>query len=364
VEGPDEKDDTTLLQNISDNLDYLNLALDQAEGIQVNTREVNPAKRDINNAQVISDGIQSTFTLAGLNAAAPIDTSGYQSIEFYCFGLTGANLTIVPEMSSDGSTWSGVSYFEYSSTTIINAVNSGLTMAANAVRRFIISATSKYLRIRISSFTAGSVYIIATLKQTPLPTGPFSQIPTTSNIIQIGGTTTATAQQTDAAGNLASAGIMPIGSTYPGTTNRPNAASVLGTGVPYPHAIAGREQPYIGALSGIHRHITVDGGGRYILGGDTPDTETRTQSKLASGAIPGIPPRGVGAISNNIVGAQSLTVTDVQQSEGDTNSMLLKQILTELKILNQNFAELPQMLNQASYELSDPQEYRDDKNFQ
>jgi hypothetical protein len=53
VEGPDQQDDTALLQNISDNLDYLNLALDQTEGIQVNTRDVS-IKKDIQGA-IISE---------------------------------------------------------------------------------------------------------------------------------------------------------------------------------------------------------------------------------------------------------------------------------------------------------------------
>lgn len=361
VEGSDQKDDTELLNRIADGVDFLNLSLDQTEGIQVNIRDANPARRDVNNAQVISDGVQYTFTLSSLNGVATVDTSGYQSVEFFMFGLTGANLSGVIEVSPDGVNWSGPPYFELGTTTATGVANSGLTIAQGNTRRFVVSAISKFARLRIGTYTAGSVLVIATLKQTPLPTGPYQNLPV--NIITYGGTTVATAQQVDAAGNLASAGNFAVGSSYVGTTNRPNAASTLATGVPYPHAIGGREQPYIGALAGVFRHITVDGGGRYILGGDTPDTETRFQSKLASGAIPGIPPRGVAGIPNNMVGAQSLTVADVSQDFGDTHIMLLRQILTELKILNQQFVEMPQMLNQANFTMSDPQEYRNNGDF-
>ena len=41
----------------------------------------------------------------------------------------------------------------------------------------------------------------------------------------------------------------------------------------------------------------------------------------------------------------------------------MRQILTELKILNQNFAEMPNLLNQANFTISDPQEYRNDGDF-
>ena len=84
------------------------------------------------------------------------------------------------------------------------------------------------------------------------------------------------------------------------------------------------------------------------------------QSKLASNAIPGVSPRGIGGIPNNMVGSQNLTVTEIQQTEGETHTMILKQILQELKILNQQFAELPMVINNPAYSLSDPQEYRND----
>ena len=225
---------------------------------------------------------------------------------------------------------------------------------------WFIPVTHKFIRIFINTYSAGSVTYTAYLKQSPLPTGPFTQIPVSANINQIsgagpqvsGGTATTTTQGINQFG-----GIQVGGPFFP-TTNAPNAASTLQTSVVYPFGIAGREQPYIGALSGLSRYITVDGGGRYILGGDTPDTETRTQSKRADGSIPGIPPRGVGGRPNSMQGSQTLLVEDVGQSEGDTMPMLLQQILVELKMLNQQINELPLTLNLGIKMQNEVSEYR------
>lgn len=365
VEGPDQKDDTELLNRIADGVDFLNLSLNQTEGIEVNVREKNPAKRDINNAQIPSDGITFTKTLRTTSDVLLIETTGYNSVEVWITGeasITSAQLTAAS--SFDGISWL-ISPGTSNSNTTVSSVSS-IAVSPGASSRVIFPAIGKFIRFTLTSIGGGGgVSIIAVLRQTPLPTGPFTQIPVsaTANIALYNSTAVATAQQVDAAGNLASAGNFAIGSSYVGTTNRPNAASSLATGVPYPISIGGREQPYIGALAGVFRHITVDGGGRYILGGDTPDTETRFQSRRGDGSIPGIPPRGVGARSNNMVGAQSLTVVDTNQDFGDTQVMLLRQILTELKILNQQFAEMPQILNQANFTMSDPQEYRNDGDF-
>lgn len=355
-------DQTQLLQNISDQLDYVATSLDQAEGVQVNIRDSNPAKRDINNAQIPSDGVTYTTILRRVNDALTLDTSGYNSVDAQLWGdnaVSGISFTC--EGSSEGINWSGIPFVEPSiSTTALTLPGSGFTLGTNSGRRVIIPATTKFVRIRLTGYSAGSIHVTANLRQQSLPTGPFTQIPVSANVFQLNsaapnlnGTTLANSQ-TQIAG-----GISISGYTAP-TQNPPNAAQSLQLTLPYPIGIGGREQPYVGALGGIFRYLTVDGGGRYILGGDTPDTETRTQSRLATGAIPGIPPRGVGGISNNMLGSQSLTVNDTQQAEGDTHTMLLKQILQELKILNQQFIELPFLLNAGESTMSDPQEYRND----
>jgi len=352
---------TELLGSIAENIDMLARAQDQSERMPINIHDENPAKRDANNAQVVSDGIQYKFTLAGLNDDAQIDTSGYNSVEFFCYGLQGANATVSPDISTDGSIWSGVPYFELGTTSSMGAVGSGLTISTAGTRRFVVAATTKYARIRLTSYTAGAVYVIATLKQTLLPTGPFTQIPV--NIGTINGNTaqgfiTTSANPTTPGG---SGGSLAFTGGVLGTTNPPNAFSTLQTSLPFPVGIGGREQPYIGNLSGLFRYITVDGGGRYILGGDTPDTETRTQSKRADGSISGIPPRGVGVKSNTMFGSQALLVENVSQSEGDTMPTLLQQILVELKMLNNQINELPFVINQGVKMQNEVQDYRQEE---
>ena len=347
---------TELLGSIAGNIDMLARAQDQVERMPINIRDENPALRDANNAQIVSDGVQYKFTLTGLNDDAQVDTSGYNSVEFLCYGLPGANATVSPDISSDGSIWAGVPYFEFGTTTSMGASGSGLTIAAAGTRRFIVAATAKYARIKISSYTAGSVYVIATLKQTPLPTGPFTSIPI-NGIISNGGVYNNSA---NIIGGIGTTGYIGSGIVV-STTNPTNALSTLQTSVPWPMGIAGREQPYVGALAGISRYITVDGGGRYILGGDTPDTETRFQSKRADGGISGIPPRGVGARPNTMFGSQALLVENVSQSEGDTIPTLLQQILVELKMLNNQINELPFVINQGVKMQNEVQDYRQEE---
>ena len=370
VEGADQKDDTELLNRIADGIDYLSLSLDQAEGVEINTRD-RSIKKDSQGAIVPSDNIEIQGPVLRIaNDSFVVDTTGYNSVVFVVPApAVSTGIAVIIEASHNGATWQSV-HFTYNlnngSAPIFNVGGTSFTVniAAGNEYHFTVAATSRYLRLRTTAGSAGFIKPIALLKSVPFyPPNLNSTGNTNVSITQYAGTAVSTAQQTDAAGNLSSAGNFAIGSSYVGTTNRPNAASSLATGVPYPISIGGREQPYIGALAGVFRHITVDGGGRYILGGDAPDTETRSQSKLASGAIPGIPPRGVGGIPNNIIGAQSMTVNVTNQDFGDTQVSLLRQILTELKILNQNFAEMPQMLNNPSYELSEPQEYRDNGAF-
>lgn len=370
VEGPDEKDDTALLQNISDNLDFLNLSLDQTEGIQVNTRQINNERRDVNNAVVLSEGVEIlkitippgvTYT-----SPIPIDTLGYGALTWTFPIGSSWNIQYISYANDPSSFDISQPVTNGSQRSLFYIINSsgqiqGYTSIGTSGYTHIISPTfGRYVRLSIINSNSAAPMVLAfTLKSS-------SCIPyiASTNIATIGNNSaTVTAASSTAPSGGSTAAGLPIGGPFSPTTNPSNSTSVLQTSVPFPIGIAGREQPYVGAQGGLFRYLTLDGGGRYILGGDTPDTETRTQSKLASNAIPGIPPRGVGARSNNMVGAQSLTVADTNQDFGDTQVMLLRQILTELKILNEQFSELPNILNQANYVVSNPQEFRNDADF-
>jgi len=355
VDSPEQESQRDLLQNISDDLDFIALAMDNTEGVQINTREANPAKRDVNNAQIPSDAPSPiTGLLTNASSFIIVDTTGYQSIEINCAGSPNANMTVKFDASIDIINWSTAPTIDASSPS--TAQQAGFSIASNQTRRFNVPVTSKFLRIGVNSYTAGVTSILAYLRQVPIVTGPFTQIPVNASL----GTILSTAQANNA---VNSAGGSQINSNTLSVAGAVNNGAI---NVQFPMSIAGREAPYVGALAGVTRTVLTDPQGRYILGGDYDGTRPRDSVVNVNAGNPSgnAATRGVGGIPNNIIGAQSLTVTDTQQSEGDTNTMLLKQILTELKILNQNFAELPSMLNLPSYTLSDPEEYRNDRNFQ
>lgn len=366
VESSDQLDDTAILQNISDNLDFLNLALDQTENIQVNTREINNERRDVNNAVVLSEGVEILKITIPAGATyvspIPIDTLGYGALTWN-FPVSSSWAISYISYANDPSSFNiGQVVTQGTQLSLFYIIGStGQIQAWNSVSSggyaHIISPTfGRYVRLSISNTSSFSIVLAFTLKSSSCI--PYVASTTIANIGSNSAVITA-AGPTAPAGASTTPGI-PIGGTLTPTTNPSNSTSSLQTSVPFPIGIAGREQPYVGAQGGLFRYLTLDGGGRAIIAGDTPATETRTLSTLGSGAIPGLPPRGVGGIPNNIVGAQSLTVADIQQVEGDTHTMLLKQILQELKILNQQFIELPNIINNPTYKMSDPQEYRDD----
>lgn len=368
VEGPDQIDDTVLLQNISDNLDFLNLALDQNEGIQINTRDVNPAKRDINNAQIISDSVDifPPKLLKSVGDSLTVDTTGYNTTLFtYRTGPGVASFNVVFETSNDGSTWipaqaftgfDGGSY-TYLTAGAQNSISSNFTFTA------IVYSIGKFTRIRLSQVSSGTATVTAQLRNlVSIPPAAIGLI-NTINISQINGTSPVAAAGLNSTNGLQSvAGTLQVSGQLSPTQNPPNAVQTLQTTVPNPMGIGGREQPYIGVLAGVFRYLNVDGRGYLQIGGDTA-FRTPNMGGVLEQSSAGTT-RGIGGVLNNIQGAQSLTVADTNQNEGDTDNMLLAQILKELKILNQNFAELPQILNQANYPISDPQEYRNDTNFQ
>lgn len=354
----ESQDNAANISAIADNIDLLNQSLDEGSGILVNVSD-RTVKKDATGAIIPSDGVTYNFGVGKLNDDIVIDTAGYQTITFQIqatsnfsgqFTLSGRN--------------GGVSYGIVPCTQLLGntVLTTAFTPTAGGQTAYEAPCLYRFIRLVCTTYTSGSAAVFITLKAgSQYPLGNLIQLPVSANISSYGGTGVSTAQSITSTGALSSAGNFAIGSSYVATSNPPNGASGLATTVPYPHAIAGREQPYIGALAGVYRHITVDGGGRYILGGDTPDTETRFQSKLATGAIPGIPPRGVGARSNTMMGSQALLVQDVGQSEGDTTPTLLQQILVELKMLNQQINELPFTLNQGLHMQNEVGEYRQEE---
>ena len=359
IDNANDVDNTAFLQNISDNLDFLNLALDQNEGIQMSTRDVS-IKKDVSGAIVTSDGIEIPIALNKLNDEVIIDTLGYQTISF----VISTNASWSGNIAFYGRNNNQQQYvfcpFSIQGNSIVNT--GAVTIGTNSISAYLAPCIYRFIKIACTSYTGsgGQAAGSAVLKASSFhPLGNLSSLPVAANISTINGTTPGSpgGGSATATTGLSTSGFV-VGSALNATTNPPNAASVLATNVPYPISIGAREQPYVGAVSGIFRYITVDANGRYQLAGDTafrtPNMGTPAE-QLAAGTT-----RGIGANINNINGAQSLNTADTSQVEGDTMAMMLKQILTELKILNQQITEIPFLMNAGQSKMSDPQEYRDD----
>ncbi len=352
------------LQSIVESLDLIALAMDESNKAPLSVREISNERRDVLNSPIPSDAPETySKILTNVNEALVIDTSGYNSIYIIIPTSPGSvNLTFQFQISNDGALWlQNLPFINVGTSTTTTATPGTLVSFTVATTGYYIApATAKFFRVILTARTAGSITPQVVLRQNNIPTGPYTQIPVNANIGFIAGNTpqVIAATNTSATVGTSSNSGFPIGGIYQPTSNPPNAASTLSTTVPFPLGIAGREQPYVGALGGIFRYLTVDGGGRSILGGDTPDTETRTQSKRADGSISGIPPRGVGARPNNMYGSQSLLIEDISQSEGDTTPTLLQQILVELKMLNQQINELPLTLNLGIKMQNEVSDYR------
>lgn len=341
----ESQDNAANISSIAEEVDLLTQALDEGSGINLNVSD-RTIKKDVNGAIIPSDGVTYSFIVNKLNDDIVIDTTGYQTMSFQIQATTNwsGSFTL---FGRNGPVSLGIIPCTLLNSSVV--LTSAFSPTLGGQSAYEAPCIYKFVRLVCTTYGSGQASVFITLKAgSQYPLGNMSQLPVNANISTIlgsailavnAGTSTNSAVGTSANGGWGIAGA------YGPTQNPPNASTTLSTNVPYPIGIGGREQPYIGALSGIFRYITVDGGGRYILGGDTPDTETRTQSKRGDGSVPGIPPRGVGARSNTMMGGQALNVQDVSQSEGDTTTTLLQQILVELKMLNQQINELPLTMN-------------------
>lgn len=360
VEGPDQVDDTTLLQNISDNLDYLNLALDQSEGIQMNTRDVS-IKKDSQGAIVTSDVVEIPGPLLkALLDTFVVDTTGYTSV-IYIIPPSTVSLNLTVDASNDNSTWFAIPFVISPAGSPSTYINSGAqtTISANTGYSIICQSFSKFIRIRVTLYTSGAVRPTAILKN--IVANPTGLLVNAANIAQINGTAPLVYYTGVTGTSFGTAGGSIISGQQQGTLNPAGTATTLNTNVPHPIGVGGREWPYVGAAGGVFRYLSLDARGNIIIGGDTA-FRTPNMGGFMEQSAAGTT-RGIGGVFNNIQGAQSLTVADTNQVEGDTNTMLLKQILQELKILNQQLTEIPFLMNVGQSKMSDPQEYRDDNSM-
>lgn len=336
AENPQLEAQTELLQNISEAADVLKLAQDKRENAPLYVSDIDQ-KRDPQGALVQSDNVLAgSKVLLKLNDALTVDTTGYNSVVFFSRATENISTFVngIIEGSVDGKNWIAISASTASGSAVTAASFSAFSISSNTSYVTQASCTTRYVRLRLSFYSSGSVFVEAYLRTTPYPAGLFTVLPML--ISQIG---TSVVIGTAAAGWGAFSGVsgIPVG-----------GVSQPGVGSPaFPIMVGGTEEPTKAALAGLARPLRTDTTGRPILGTDFGSTAYGT-----------IPPRGVGGIATTMQGSQALLTSDVSQSEGDTMPMLLQQILVELKMLNQQINELPLTMNLGIKMQNEVSDYR------
>lgn len=266
-------------------------------GLAINTRLLNPPKLDATGAAVPSDAIQIPLQGVVVGEFLVIDTTGYQSVGYTMGTLAASAVTA----SNDGVNWSAV-------TGIAVVLNSFQT-AMSAASSYIFPAVARYLRITVSTVGIGTAY----LRQTPCPM-------TYTNNPPITGATTAVTG--GVAGSLAVGG-----NVAPGVARTQNPVTVSGTD----------------SANLVRTLITSTAGALSVAGIDPTGTV-----------------RGVG-VTPAVQAPQylpSVTVQETSQFEGQGLGELLAQILTEMRIMNQQLFELPRLLNAGQQSVDEPSLFR------
>ena len=110
----------------------IELAMDDASGLALNIRRINPHKADANNALVLSDA-PAAITLVGVvGIPLIIDTTGYQSLN-----ITSATLAGTVSASDDLTLWTPLSGTPRALGGLTSSVNMGAGYSFPCLARFI-----------------------------------------------------------------------------------------------------------------------------------------------------------------------------------------------------------------------------------
>lgn len=181
-------------------LNLLEQVLDPSTGLSLQTSLAN-VKLDKTQALFLSDMAGPYFgsftaTTGGASLMTPIDTTGYNTVQFQCGVGTG---TVIFEGSNDGTpaSWVQVTGTMYATAGSSIATNIAITPAAPIVA--LIPAVAKFIRARCFAYTSGILQITAYLRN-----GNNSGAVTSGivNLNAVGGTATVTAGL---------AGVMAVG---------------------------------------------------------------------------------------------------------------------------------------------------------
>jgi hypothetical protein len=295
--------------------DMISFAMDRTQNLPLQVQLPKDLKQDASGALVYSD-MQGPIYWNSSNAASPlvIDCTGYSvvTIQKNTAGI------VTPTFSNDGITFFG---------TLASNISSATTTAATiptATGIYLIPVVGKYLKL---TGPASSVQCYIFLSITPF-IQESTMINPPVNIVQIAGT------------NVTGSGAGTIGVGGPVA----EAAAAL----TYPILTGGVDDTkgISAATTKLTRRALIDTIGRFQIGTTTGQIPG-THSSKALNEI------GYLADYKNI-----LEVRDTQRIEGQLLGEIMLQVLTELKILNQQIYELPRLLKDGQVSPDEPEQFR------
>lgn len=317
-------------------VDGLSLAMDRTQNMPLNVQEVNGSpgvlRKDSSNALILSDGnvvLTVNRAFAVNDIMATIDTQGYQLMAIHMINGGGTFTQIVPQGSNDGINYSTSALSVYALSASPLSPNTYISPNNNSWS--YIPCTTRFIRIICPQ--AGTFNFVVALRNQPSPL----VVPGSTTGIGVFATAPSNVTSNNAAGgNTLASGYNVAGPNLPGSTT-----------VAQPVIVGGRQAPTSITPAGITRVLLTDSDGRTQVGLNVLDQAKTIGTQLQ-------------AISNNFQNGNSLSVTDLSQTEGQGRDELLYQILLEMRIMNQYMSELPQKLNAGLNNLDEPSQFRND----
>jgi len=306
-------------------VDKISWAMDETNNSPLNIRfqaQNSGVKQDLSGAFILSDAPAPVLVTTGVtNTTNIIDTTGYQTIHL-----------------TTGTTFASTSGVQFSNDGITFGTGSPSTTSLGVYAVALVASTSYTIPVqgrfaRIVATTAGSyTYVLRNIQ--PQITG--------QNLVAIGGT--AVSQTTSQLG-------VNIVNVAGGTAITGGVTGTLAVGGTNAVGIASASNPVlIGGVdpTGLARRAATTMLGDVITGNRTIPTSSGALSSTTTGNTP----IGGASFNNQI----PHVVQDLLQHEGQNHVELLAQILTELKVLNQQFYELPKVLSLALQGPTAPQQ--------
>jgi hypothetical protein len=311
-------------QNVVSNADKVAWAMDETNNTPLNVKlqpQNSGIKQDLSGAFILSDApTPVTVNTSLTNTTNIIDTQGYQTIQI----TTGAGFAATGgiQFSNDGVTFAaGIG------ATVGGVFNNSLA----ALSSYTYPILGRYARIVAT--TAGSYTYV--LRNTPTQES-------NQNLNAINGVAI------NAGSAQLGVALVNIGASAAVTGG---VNGTLGVGGTNAVGIASASNPVlIGGVdpTGLARRATSTMLGDLITGNRTIPTSSAALSSTTTGNTP----IGSAGYINQI----PHTVQDTSQFEGQSQVELLAQLLQEVKILNQQFYELPKVLSLALQGPTAPQQ--------